>query len=177
MASGSPKQLGVQHMVNSTDPAMWEPQRTNNFEVQICGLDDNDSEDILLSVATFSPPSTTISPIEVHYHNNSLKVAGKPTTSEATIVVNDYIGLDMQHKLQRWYNKTYDPKTQKIGLASEYKKSGTITEFAPNGTLPRSWTLKGVWMSDFKLGEYDQQGNAIRQLTATLQVDYCILDD
>jgi hypothetical protein len=172
--------LGTYHMVGDT---RFEPQRTNNFEVQITGLDNvltdfkgglisNASASITLSVADYDAPSLTISPIEIAYGNNIVKFAGKPTFETSSITLNDYIGLKVEQILNSWYALTYDVKTQKVGLAKNYKKEGFLIEYAPDGTNIRQWHLHGCWISSLDLGKFSQDGNAVRQVTVTLVYDY-----
>lgn len=92
----SPYQLGTYHInsENETGKAYrYEPQRTNNFEVQITGLSDN--KVVTLSTNNFSSPNIQIDIINVPYGNNTIKFAGKPTYTDATIQLNDFIGADV----------------------------------------------------------------------------------
>lgn len=177
-----PIQLGTYHMVGRDS---FEPQRTNNFEVQITGLDSltsvdkgtslasNASELITLSVATYSAPSINISPITVSYGNNKIKFAGLPEFPDSQIVLNDYIGADIEKILTAWQKLAYNPKNQKVGNASVYKKTGYLREFSPDGSICRQWAIFGMWISNLSLGEFNQEGGNVRQITCTLQYDYC----
>ena len=112
-----PLQLGTYHMVNNSD---FEPQRTNNFEIQISGLQGltmvggttvptNISELITLSVDSYTAPSIQVNPIQINYANNLVNFAGKPSFSGGDITVNDYIGLDVERLLLAWFYKVYNP--------------------------------------------------------------------
>lgn len=183
----NPLQLGTYHMVQN---AGFEPQRNNNFEVQIVGLDNlksvdkgtsmpsNAGELITLSVATYSAPQINISPITVSYGNNKIKFAGTPEFPDSSIVLNDYIGINVERLLSAWQKQVYDPKTQKIGRAVDYKRTAYLIEYDPSGTTARQWQLNGCWLSALQLGEFNQEGNSVRQVTCTLTYDHAIpLDD
>lgn len=183
----NPLQLGTYHMAQSND---FEPQRNNNFEVQITGLSGLTTVDkgraissnagnlITLSVASYSAPQINVSPINVSYGNNKIKFAGLPEFPDSSIVLNDYIGIGVEKILSAWQKLVYDPKTQKVGLASEYKKDAYLIEYAPDGTQARQWRLVGCWPSQLQLGDFNQEGNTVRQVTITLTYDYVIpLDD
>ena len=184
--------LGTYHMVNNN---AFEPQRTNNFEIQITGLDFLDStvtdrdemelgsdsyrptnvtDIITLSVSSFSAPSIQISPIEIPYQNNTIKFAGKPSFGDCSVKVNDYIGLDVEYVLSQWQKMVYDYDTQEIGLASDYKKTAYMLEYDPSGNHVRSWELDGCWPSQLNLGELSHDGNSVKTVDMTITYDWCI---
>lgn len=178
-----PHQMGTYHMVNHSG---FEPQRTNNFEVQIAGLGSlkdanntthkisNAGQLITLSVATYSAPQINLGNIPISYGNNKVKFAGLPEFPDSTIVLNDYIGIDVEYIISKWQSCVYDPVSQKIGLAKNYKKTAYLHEFAPDGSNVRSWKLVGVWPAQMQLGDFNQEGNAARQITLTLIYDHAV---
>lgn len=157
---------GTAHMVSS---AGFEPQRNNNFEVQIIGLEG--AKKIMLAVASYSAPQININPIVIHYANNSIKYAGKPEFPDSTIVLNDYIGLNIEKVLVDWQKQVYDSETERIGLAVKYKKTAYLIEYSPDGRSYRQWKIYGCWPSQLQLGEFSQDGNALRQITLSLTYD------
>lgn len=181
----SAKQLGTGFMINQDT---WEPQRTNNFELVIEGLDrivmangniykvPDAMDRIMLSVASFTAPSLEIDRITTHYANNSIKWAGKPNFPDSSIVINDYIGVGTEEVLSAWFRAAYDFKSEKVGLAKDYKKTAYLIEYAPQGGTPRIWKLDGCWIAQFQLGEWSQEGNQQRQLSATFIYDRIIPD-
>ena len=180
----SPHQMGTYHMVNHSG---FEPQRTNNFEVQIAGLNSlipagtnkvinlpSPGQLITLSVATYSAPQINIGNIPISYGNNKIKFAGLPEFPDSSIVLNDYIGIDVENILSTWQSCVYNPQNQCVGLAKNYKKTAYLHEYDPAGTNVRSWELDGVWISQLQLGDFNQEGNAARQITCTLVYDRAI---
>lgn len=178
-----PLRLGTNHMVGNS---LYEPQRTNNFEVQIVGLTNlkgmgntgnivsNAGDVITLSTASYSAPQINMSNIPIRYGNNTVKYAGVPEFPDSTIVLNDYIGLEVEKILAAWFALVYDPTTEKIGYASEYKKTGYLIEYDTKGATARQWQINGCWISTLNLGEFNQEGGSVRQLNATLIYDNII---
>ena len=175
----------VQRMSNARQSNWyWEPQRTNNFEVQIeldnlglpklsdTGSNQGYKKDLMLSVANFDAPGMSISPIEVPYGNNIAKFAGRPSMDTSNITFNDFIGLDVERLLAAWFNLIYDPKKEVVGQAKDYKTTAYLIEFSPDGKIYRSWTLHGVWLGEYKLGSFAQDNNAVRQISGSLIYDY-----
>lgn len=163
----------------------WEPQRTNNFEVQIeldflgnignnvgSGGKGNYKKDIMLSVASFDAPGMSMNALEVPYGNNIAKFAGRPTMDASNITFNDFIGLDVETILAAWFKKIYNPDTEVVGQAKDYKTTAHLVEYSPDGTQYRSWTLYGVWLGEYKLGSFAQDNNAVRQISGSLIYDY-----
>ena len=174
------KHLGTSFMYKKDE---WEPQRTNNFELVVEDIGEittagNEKvrlpasiDRLMLSVANFTAPSLQIAQITTHYANNSVKWAGKPEFPNSSITVNDYIGAEVEKILSAWFRAAYDFKTEKVGLAKNYKKTAYLIEYDPQGTNPRIWQLEGCWIADFNLGEWNQEGNQQRQIQATFVYD------
>lgn len=179
-SSAQAKKLGTKFMVGNSS---WEPQRTNNFELIVEGLNritlasgevftSSDAMDrIMLSVDSFTAPSLEISQITTHYANNSVKWAGKPEFSNSSLVVNDYIGVQVEEILGAWFRAAYDFESEKVGLAINYKKTAYLVEYNPQGGDPRIWKLEGCWLANFNLGEWSQEGNQQRKINATFVYD------
>lgn len=179
-SSASAKKLGTGFMVKNEN---WEPQRINNFELVIEGLNEiilangetfkcGDAGDrIMLSVQNFTAPSLEIARITTQYANNSVKWAGKPEFPDSSVTVNDYIGVQVERILSAWFRAAYDFDSEKIGLAKNYKKTAHLIEYDPQGGQPRIWKMEGCWLANFNLGEWNQDGNQQRQIQATFVYD------
>ena len=178
-----PLQMGAYHMIGVDD---WEPQRTNNFEVVFPNLDDlvtvhtnsqitNSASDLLtLSVKSVSYPSTEIGKLQVSYGNNSINFAGKPSYTDVTIVVNDFIGIQTEKIIMAWSRLVYDPNTQLVGMASNYKRSGYLYEYSPDGTRVRTVKLFGAFPGNVSPGDFSNDDNSIREISCTFYVDYAM---
>lgn len=182
---------GTYHMADN--PALYEPQRLNNFEFMVTGLgnqilkagfDESDSNAymtdpesvIRLSVKSTSVPHFSQSVIEVRRGNSSLKYAGVPSFSSGSIVINDYIGTDAKMALMAWQNQSYNVKTEKVGLASDYKHDCYLLEYTPDFQLVRTWKLYGCWISELSESTFDSESNSVNQITCTIQYDKAMPD-
>lgn len=182
--------LGTYHM-SGLD--MYEPQRTNNFELGIFGLRNvpqyaNNSSGVLpdgqtlpnnaggllkLSVRDFDAPNLESSVIEVPYGNNKVKYAGVPNFTGGSVTFNDFLGIDTERILMSWYQQVYNVKTQAVGRASVYKKTANLLEYDPSGVFCRAWELRGCWISSLNLGSFSNENNNVRQISCNFQYDYC----
>ena len=182
MANG-PLKLGAYHMIGQDE---WEPQRTNNFEIQFpnlgqlftidqgLALPGNASNLLTLSVKSVSYPSTNISALKVSYGNNSINYAGKPEYGEVQIVCNDFIGLQTERIIMGWSKLVYDPKTEKVGRASVYKRDGYLFEYSPDGEFVRKTQLRGCFPGNVSPGNFSNDDNSIREIEVTFYVDVAI---
>lgn len=182
---------GTYHMADN--PAMYEPQRTNNFEFMVTGLgnrilksgfnvDDenaylsNPESVIRLSVKSTSIPHFDVSVINIRRGNNELKYAGIPSFSAGQLVLYDYIGTDAKMALMAWQNQVYNVKTEKVGLAKDYKHDCYLLEYTPDFQLVRTWKLYGCWISSISESTYDADSNGVNLVTATIQYDKAMPD-
>lgn len=178
------QKTGAYHMIGNDD---YEPQRNNNFEIHIYGLNnlrtvdtkmrvpqDIAEESLTLSAVSVGQINTNVGIITIPYGNTKVKYAGLPEISDSDIVYNDYIGKSTERIIAAWHALVFDPKTEKIGRATEYKKRALLVETAPDGTRARTWELKGCWPSNVQFGGYDYNGGQVRQITMTLTYDIAV---
>lgn len=147
----------------------YEIQRTNHFEVQIAGL--AGGEELTMVVESFGMPNYSNSAIELAHGNTRVKVAGQTTFEDSELVVKDAIGADTEKTVNDWHKQVYDPATDKIGWAADYKKNATVFEYAPDGTFVRQWKLVGVWPSAVAYGDMAYDGSDKKTINLTLSYD------
>lgn len=178
------RQIGAYHMIGDDS---YEPQRNNNFEIHIYELNNlvyvdgsnnnnpinqtNAQECLTLSAVSVGALNQEVSIIEVPYGNTKVKYAGLPSVGNSDIVYNDYIGKDTERIINAWHGLVFNPETEKIGRASEYKKPAILIETAPDGSSSRVWQLRGCFPSTVNYGDYDYNGGAVRQIRMTLTYD------
>ena len=186
-----PSTLNVNNAVNQSayhmadSPNLYEPQRSNNFEFIVSGLStlvipdgsgrtisaQNASDAIRLSVSSSSVPHFSQGVIEIQRGNNTVKYAGVPSFNAGTLVINDYIGLEAKMALEAWQNLSYNVRTQKVGLAGDYKKECSLVEYMPDYQPVRKWVLQGCWISELSEDNFSNEDNSKHTVTATIQYD------
>lgn len=178
----------------------YEPQRTNNFELQITGLntivragfssdhstngyskeikqrlDDTATvQELILSIKSAFSPKTNISVLEVPYGNTKTKFAGVPSYDNGTITWNDYYDLDTELILKAWQAAAFDDATGAVGDASNYKRTAYLTMFSPSGRKARRWKLYNCWVSDVNGDDFSNENNNVRGLAATFVFDKAV---
>jgi len=158
----------------------FEPQRINNALLRIVGLDGGNSaggENALeLALSSFPIPKRTMGIIEIGYLNEKRKFAGIPTYDDLSVIYKDYIDAATARVLWKWNYQVHNPETGKTGLARAYKKSGSVTLFAPDGSgeFDRMMDVIGAWPSGFDPGDADLAGEDSVNITLTLTIDKVI---
>lgn len=157
-----------------TDKFRWEPQRTNHFELVVEGMD----ADFPLVVNTFGLPNVTNDPIEVAHGNSRKKFAGQTAFGGAdSLEVTDYVGYDTEQQINDWRLQVYDPHTDTIGLAFNYKRAATVTEYSPDRTRLRVWHIEGLWPSGVAYGDsLTNDGSDVKKITLTMAYDRAYRD-
>jgi len=178
--------LGTYYLTDN--PKHYEIQRTNNFMFYIQGLSGSfnianntyaatNADDVIrVSVSKASVPHFSQNPIEVKRGNNTMKFAGTPTFDAGEIELNDFIGAGTKDVLLAWQNQSYDVRTEKVGLASDYKRDAYLLEYTPDYQLVRTWKLMGCWISKLSEGAYDHNSADKHSITATIEYDKAWID-
>lgn len=159
------------HLIRDPD---WEVQRSFDFQVHIHGIEGQ--EVITLSLESGFTPSESNSPIEMAYGNSKVKVAGQADYSDGSIVIRDFITRDTELLIYRWRSQVWNPETDQIGWAVQYKKEAEIWLLSPDGLSKRVWNLKGVWPSSVEYGDLSYDGGDKKTISVTLSYDRAIRD-
>lgn len=178
--------------VLADNPNLYEISRTNNFEFIVTDLDnllragaagtenlaviDNAQEVLRVSVSSSSVPHFTQEVITVRRGNSVQKFAGTPSFNEGSLVLNDYIGADTKAVLMAWQNLSYNVRTEKVGLVTDYKKDCYLVEYTPDYQEVRRWRLHGCWVSSLSEPEYNHDSNDKHTISATIQYDRAEID-
>lgn len=184
-------EYGTYHIADN--PELYEPARSNNFELVVTGLDNllqagvdssvaatndyirNATETIRVSVLSSSVPHFELNVIDIKRGNNTAHFAGTPTFNNANLVVNDYIGARTKDVLMAWQALAYDVRSEAIRPASTYKKDCTLYEYTPDySKVIRYWEIKGAWISNIEEDPFSNENNDKREVTATIVYDRAI---
>lgn len=149
----------------------FEPQRTNNFVIEIYGLGPSEKETLILSTQSFDLPQESSEVIPVPFQNVQKKIAGPLTWEACTWTLRDFIDNKTREICVNWRAEVGDPDTDQVGLARNYKKEGKIVLLGPNGAFERTCKLIGVWPSAFNPGTADHEGGEKMTMELTLEID------
>ena len=162
--------ISAYHM--AVNPDAFQPQTSNAFKFIVTDLDPltdpitgniipNASDVLKQSVFSMEEPSFSQDTIGVRYGNTMVKTAGTPTFADTTINLHDYVGIETYNVLYAWQARSFNIKTQRVGLASEYKKTAYMLEYSVDfSRVLKVWKLYGVWITGLKKDGFDNSANA-----------------
>ena len=128
---------------------------------------------LTINAQSVTLPSVIVEPIIIPHLNQDVKVAGRPSLGEMTVVY--LTGYDNSHNaletLEKWHRLIYRPSTEQLGFANTYKADGDLIILKPDLSEFKQYHVKGAWPSSIGDKEYDWSvsENVIR--TVTFQVD------
>lgn len=145
----------------------YEVQRQNNWEVVINDLGD----DLTFACESFPLPSESNEQLPLNYMNTKVNVAGQYNLETFEMVLKDFIGKDTEKLISDWRQTVFNSKNGSLGFAANYKKSGNVYEYSPDGSVTRVWNLEGVWPSSVNYGSGDYNAGDKKTISVTLSVD------
>lgn len=176
----------------AANPNLYEGQRTNNYDFFVPAanltnlvlpgtngqvIDSNIArEAIRLSNVSCPIPHYTQSALEVRRGNTSFKFAGIPSYSNGTVTFYNYIGIDTLNVLMAWQALSFNPETEKVGLAGDYKKDAYLIEYTPDYQKVRQWILRGCWISSISEDERSSETNNVARIQCTIEYDRGYID-
>lgn len=159
--------LGASHLASEN----WEVQRQNNFEISIAGVG---GRTLTLAVESGFLPAESNEVIELNFGNSKVKVAGIATYEDGTLTLKDAISQDIERIIVEWRKQVYDPETDRVGLAVNYKKQARVIQWAPDGTMERTWKIIGAWPSSVNYGTLDYTASDKKLIEVTISYDKAI---
>lgn len=149
----------------------FEPQRQNNFSIEI-PLSGADRDLIVMGAHGFTLPQQTNAPVIIEFQNQKRKVAGAAEVEEANLMLKDFIDQDVRGAILRWRKEVYNPLTGDIGLAANYKRTGSLVLHGPDGSNERVAKIIGIWPSADPTVEVTHEGGQEKLLMEVpIQID------
>ena len=141
----------------------YEYLRKHTWEVQI------DTLDSVLSAKSVTLPVTKVEEGKLFHANEQVKYAMKPTPGDLTVVFHDVITPSIHDELLIWWQQVYNSMTGQMGIASNYKRQGSIFLYDPQWNLIRTWTIIGMWPKNepamTEAYDYEKQDPATLDMT------------
>ena len=152
-------------------PVPYEPKRANRFILRFdttLGINE-------WFVESSGRPNIDINPVEIQFLNTSTFVAGRFKWNSINVKFRDPIGPSATQALMEWVRLHAESVTGRMGYAAGYKKNVDIEMLDPTGVVVEKWILEGTFMTDVNFGSLAYSQDALADVTATMQMDRCIL--
>jgi hypothetical protein len=152
-------------------PVPYEPKRQNRFIVRFpSSLGINE-----WFVETAARPSIKINATEIPFLNTSTYVAGRFIWNSIQVKFRDPIGPSASQALMEWVRLCAESVTGRMGYAAGYKQNVDLEMLDPTGVVVEKWILEGTFLTDVNFGSLAYNQDSLADITATLQMDRCIL--
>ena len=114
--------------------------------------------------------------ITVHYGNGIKKFPAKVSFSDVDWTLNCFCEPNVLEELRAWRKQVYDPKTEKMGLPSEYMRVVYFIKFDGQGNVRDVIKCPGVWIRGLSNGGMNQEGGLV-QVKTTFVISKAIYMD
>lgn len=165
--------MSADHLAGAA--GQFEPQRSNNFTVEIA-LGGQDRDLLIMSLQSASLPSERNDEIPINFGNEVRYVAGKASVDPISMNVTDYVDSGTRDAVMRWRKQVYDKETGNVGRAADYKKTADLILMAPDGSSRRVCRLIGVWPVSVSGGQLSFENAGLMQIEVSLRCDKAIWD-
>jgi hypothetical protein len=152
----------------------FEPQRRNNWSLEIALDDPGDQVLIVQGIQSFDGVRVSSEEISLEYANERRYVAGKTEYQTATLRLLDFVDAGTASAIIKWDRLVRNSETGSVGLARDYKKNADLVMGAPNGSTIRIWKLIGLWPQAVEYGEFDMRSSEPVEVSATLRYDRAV---
>jgi len=157
------ERVSADHIAGTDD--RFEPQRKNNFTVRLtppAGLiSPADGETLIaMSVKAMPFPQETSDTLEIPFGNEFRKVAGMTKYTSEQLTVHDFVSGNIAAVFRDWRKVVYNPENGVVGYAHQYKTTGDLLFFGPDGEQKRLWQLIGMWPKRVKYGSGEMGSSA-----------------
>jgi len=148
----------------------YEPQVENRFIFEIDGIP-------AYLIKKASAPGFDASEITLDHINIYRKVKGKVKWKDVNIELYSPIVPSAAQAVMEWARLAHESVTGRDGYSDFYKKDCTMSVLGPVGDVVSEWKLKGAYVKTADFGNFDwSSGENAVMITATLTMDYCILN-
>jgi len=152
-------------------PVPYEPKRQNRFIMRFdSSLGINE-----WFVETAARPSITIGSTEIPFLNTSTYVAGRFKWNPINIKFRDPIGPSASQALMEWVRLCAESVTGRMGYAAGYKKDVDLEMLDPTGVVVEKWIIQDSFLTSVNFDSLGYASDTLASISATLQMDRCIL--
>lgn len=147
----------------------FEPQVQNRFIMYIDGI-----PAYLIKKAT--APGFDAGEIILDHINVYRAVKGKVRWKDVNIELYNPITPSGAQAVMEWARLAHESVTGRDGYSDFYKKDITLNILGPVGDIVGEWIFKGAYVKTADFGEFDWASDSYISISATLKMDYAILN-
>jgi hypothetical protein len=163
--------------VSGETGATLMPKLQYRFRVTFEGIGNGrKATQITRQVVSVTRPALDHEDITIDAYNSKIRMAGKHTWQDVTLVVRDDVNGEVAKFLGEQLNKQVDHNDQSSALAGESYKFTMKVELLDgsnedNGNALESWKLVGCFIPSIQYGDLNYATSDVVQITATIRYD------
>ena len=147
----------------------FEPKVQNRFIMYIDGIPS-------YLIRKIAAPSFDAGEIILNHINVYRKVKGRVKWNDMSMELYDPVTPSGAQAVMEWVRLSHESVTGRDGYSDFYKKDLTLDILGPVGDVVGEWIIKGAYVKTANFGDYDWNNEAAINITATVAMDYCILN-
>ena len=159
----TPLAMGTNHMLGIDS---YCPLLQQNFEVRVYNMDGSQPTEfsnlLTLSTDEVGAIQEQQDVITVHYGNGIIKFPNKVDFADVDWTLNCYCSPNSLENLRAWRRNVFDPKTERMGLPSEYMKLVFFIKYDGQGNVRDVIKCPGTWIKDLDNGSMNQSGDLVK---------------
>lgn len=136
----------------------------------------NMSQQELLYLNAASRPSFKLEPVQMHYNQEKINLAGKQEWEPIQLTWYDAEQPDIAKAVYKWLGTVVDLTKANVAPPSAYKKQASLETLSGDGSTSERWYMYGAWPSSVNWGELSHAQNELLQCQATMMYDRAIRD-
>lgn len=128
-------------------------------------------------IVSFARPTVTFGDIDIHVYNSIVRLAGKPTWNDLSVVLRDDAVGNVSRLVGEQLQKQFDFMEQSSAASGIDYKFVTRVEMLDGGNgiheagVLETWELYGCYLQSAAYGELNYSSNDPVQITLTLKYD------
>ena len=146
----------------------FEPKQKNRFILYVEGVPAYLIKGV--SGMGFSQEEIVLNHINVYR-----KIKGKLKWNDLTLTLFDPITPSGAQATMEWVRLHAESVTGRMGYAAGYKKDIDLEMLDPTGVVVEKWILYGTFLTNVNFNALDYKSDALATITASLQMDRCVL--
>jgi len=148
----------------------FEPKVANRFMMFMDGVP-------AYIIRAAARPTLTQPSIKVPHINLVRYVKGRTEWGPMKLELYDPIVPSGAQAVMEWVRLHHESVTGRDGYLEFYKKDLTLNLLGPVGDKTEEWIIKGAQITEVNFGELTwEQGEALTNISITIQPDYCLLN-
>lgn len=153
------------------------PKLQYRFRVTFTDIGNNSSATVVArNVVSVTRPSLDHDDVTIDTYNSKIRLAGKHTWQDVTLVIRDDIDSGVIRELGAQLNKQVNHADQSsANTGGDYKFGMTIEMLdggnAGNETITETWELAGCFIPNIQYGDLNYATSEAVQITATIRYD------